>query len=209
MLKPRHGILARFSPIVLASSPVKSEAQGGLIGCDCTTCIALLYCLPIHDCCKVNKVHAKMVDVLDDKSEHCMTFILDCVKKRSMGTQETPLFIAVNGAQGSGKTTLVSVVCCPSLHAVIDFCTQISVYQYSDHSRLLGQWVSSSSFRFNYSYIVIQILNMDGFEFHLAFVLSRCFSILCVLHRYQSSQRSSVSHRILFRRQFFLSMTFT
>ena len=48
--------------------------------------------------------------VEDDKSNHCVPFILSHVtKKSSDDTHQSPLFIGVNGAQGSGKTTLVSL----------------------------------------------------------------------------------------------------
>ena len=50
-----------------------------------------------------------MSGVVDDKSDYCLPFILDCIsKKPSDDTYQSPIFIGVNGAQGSGKSTLVS-----------------------------------------------------------------------------------------------------
>lgn len=50
-----------------------------------------------------------MSEVVDDKSDCCILFILDCIsKKSSTNTYRSPVFIGVNGAQGSGKSTLVS-----------------------------------------------------------------------------------------------------
>ena len=45
--------------------------------------------------------------VFDDKSDHCISFILERMSERT-GDDDTPIFIGVNGPQGSGKTTLVS-----------------------------------------------------------------------------------------------------
>lgn len=51
-----------------------------------------------------------MSGVVDDKSGHCIPFILDCMStKSSVDAHHSPLFVGVNGAQGSGKTTLVSL----------------------------------------------------------------------------------------------------
>ena len=48
-------------------------------------------------------------EIVDDKSGHCVPFIIDCIsKKSSRVAEQSPIFIGVNGAQGSGKTTLVS-----------------------------------------------------------------------------------------------------
>ena len=50
-----------------------------------------------------------MSEIVDDKSDCCIQFILDCIsKKSSNNTHQSPVFIGVNGAQGSGKSTLVS-----------------------------------------------------------------------------------------------------
>ena len=50
-----------------------------------------------------------MSEVVDDKSERCILFILDCIsKKLSDNTSQSPIIIGVNGVQGSGKSTLVS-----------------------------------------------------------------------------------------------------
>lgn len=45
--------------------------------------------------------------VVDDKSDHCISFILQRMSERA-GDDDAPIFIGVNGPQGSGKTTLVS-----------------------------------------------------------------------------------------------------
>ena len=48
---------------------------------------------------------------VDDKSEHCVPFILDYVSKKSSDdAHHSPIFIGVNGAQGSGKSTLVRAI---------------------------------------------------------------------------------------------------
>ena len=48
-----------------------------------------------------------MPEIVDDKSEHCISFILEWLKIRRSGSEEVPFFVGINGAQGSGKTTLV------------------------------------------------------------------------------------------------------
>lgn len=48
--------------------------------------------------------------MLDDKSEHCIPFILERLSdKKKDGASQEPLLLGLNGAQGSGKTTLVSL----------------------------------------------------------------------------------------------------
>lgn len=54
------------------------------------------------------------VDIVDDKSEHCIPFILDKIKAhcdyyKQEGTDAPPFFLGLNGIQGAGKTTLVSI----------------------------------------------------------------------------------------------------
>jgi D-glycerate 3-kinase len=53
-----------------------------------------------------------MPEIIDDKSEHCVPFILDRIKEHreafeSKGERATPFFVGLNGVQGAGKTTLV------------------------------------------------------------------------------------------------------
>lgn len=53
-----------------------------------------------------------MPEIVDDKSEHCVPFILDRIAKHresyaSKGEKPTPFFVGLNGVQGAGKTTLV------------------------------------------------------------------------------------------------------
>ena len=61
-----------------------------------------------------------MPEIVDDKSEHCVPFILDLIAKhlqryQSIGEKAPPFFIGLNGVQGAGKTTLVgskdSLIC--------------------------------------------------------------------------------------------------
>ncbi|KAI9709880.1 MAG: hypothetical protein M1812_007588 [Candelaria pacifica] len=54
-----------------------------------------------------------MSKLLDDKSKHCVPFILECIKEHrskyeATGEYPPPFFLGVNGIQGAGKTTLVS-----------------------------------------------------------------------------------------------------
>ncbi|KAI9821232.1 MAG: hypothetical protein M1827_003966 [Pycnora praestabilis] len=57
-----------------------------------------------------------MPDILDDKSEHCIPFILERLKayrKRLEHVREEerpPFFLGLNGVQGAGKTTLVTTL---------------------------------------------------------------------------------------------------
>jgi D-glycerate 3-kinase len=53
-----------------------------------------------------------MPEIIDDKSEHCVPFILDRIKEHRKafdlkGDKPTPFFVGLNGVQGAGKTTLV------------------------------------------------------------------------------------------------------
>jgi hypothetical protein len=53
------------------------------------------------------------IEILDDKSEHCIPFILDKIKAhceyyKKEGKDAPPFFLGLNGIQGAGKTTLVS-----------------------------------------------------------------------------------------------------
>ena len=57
----------------------------------------------------------EMPEIIDDKSEHCVPFILDRITKHresfaSKGEEPTPFFVGLNGVQGAGKTTLVRTV---------------------------------------------------------------------------------------------------
>ena len=58
----------------------------------------------------------KMPQILDDKSEHCVPFIVERVQQwrqshiDNSGTPAPPFIIGLNGVQGAGKTTLVGVV---------------------------------------------------------------------------------------------------
>lgn len=63
-----------------------------------------------------------MPEIFDDKSEHCIPFLLGRVKAHqarygaSDAKDAPPLFLGLNGVQGAGKTVLVCMpmeyVCC-------------------------------------------------------------------------------------------------
>ncbi|KAF8855278.1 putative Uridine/cytidine kinase, partial [Acephala macrosclerotiorum] len=49
--------------------------------------------------------------IVDDKSPHCIPFILSLLKERKVDDASTkPFIIGLNGVQGAGKTTLVSTL---------------------------------------------------------------------------------------------------
>lgn len=53
-----------------------------------------------------------MPHIVDDKSEHCIPFILERLRlhteqHESRGEKPPPFFFGLNGVQGAGKTTLV------------------------------------------------------------------------------------------------------
>ncbi|KAI9761099.1 MAG: hypothetical protein M4579_001251 [Chaenotheca gracillima] len=53
-----------------------------------------------------------MPKFLDDKSEHCIPFIVEQIQAHRHGqANPTPFFLGLNGVQGAGKTTLVSALC--------------------------------------------------------------------------------------------------
>lgn len=68
------------------------------------------------------KTHPKMPEIIDDKSEHCVPFLLDHLKAhqaRYGASGETPpLFLGLNGVQGAGKTVLVSL---SDIHLLVGF----------------------------------------------------------------------------------------
>ncbi|GAB1728918.1 hypothetical protein NU195Hw_g4950t2 [Hortaea werneckii] len=56
-----------------------------------------------------------MPEIIDDKSEHCVPFILHHIKQHrdhytTRGQTPPPFFIGLNGVQGAGKTTLVTTL---------------------------------------------------------------------------------------------------
>ena len=54
-----------------------------------------------------------MSGVTEDRSDHCVRFILDCMSKNSSGNAyQSPIFIGVNGVQGIGKSHLVRPSTC-------------------------------------------------------------------------------------------------
>ena len=53
-----------------------------------------------------------MPEVIDDKTEHCIPFVLERIKihrqqHEGKGEKIPPFFLGLNGVQGAGKTTLV------------------------------------------------------------------------------------------------------
>lgn len=56
---------------------------------------------------------SSMSTVLDDKTEHCIPFILERLqvhrRKYADNKDAPPFFLGFNGVQGAGKTTIVSV----------------------------------------------------------------------------------------------------
>jgi pantothenate kinase-related protein Tda10 len=51
--------------------------------------------------------------IIDDKSEHCIPFLLERLKVHREGDDGgRPFFLGLNGVQGAGKTTLVSIAEC-------------------------------------------------------------------------------------------------
>ena len=62
--------------------------------------------------CNARHVSISMPEIVDDKSEHCIPFILERLKQHrehyeSKGETPPPFFLGLNGVQGAGKTTLV------------------------------------------------------------------------------------------------------
>ncbi|KAK5138184.1 hypothetical protein LTR08_004879 [Meristemomyces frigidus] len=56
-----------------------------------------------------------MSPIIDDKSEHCIPFILERIKTHrqryeAQGDTPPPFFVGLNGVQGAGKTTLVTTL---------------------------------------------------------------------------------------------------
>ena len=52
-----------------------------------------------------------MPDIVDDKSEHCVPFILDRLEQhqsKHRNGEAPPFILGLNGVQGAGKTTLAS-----------------------------------------------------------------------------------------------------
>ena len=61
--------------------------------------------------CSHKSAH-KMPEIVDDKSEHCIPFILERLRlhkeqHEGRGQKPPPFFLGLNGVQGAGKTTLV------------------------------------------------------------------------------------------------------
>ncbi|KAK0802698.1 hypothetical protein LTR02_003359 [Friedmanniomyces endolithicus] len=56
-----------------------------------------------------------MPEIIDDKSEHCVPFIIERIKQHrrqyeDRGEKPPPFFVGLNGVQGAGKTTLVTTL---------------------------------------------------------------------------------------------------
>jgi len=52
-----------------------------------------------------------MPDIIDDKSQHCIPFLLERLQahqaRHASNPNPPPFFLGLNGVQGAGKTTLV------------------------------------------------------------------------------------------------------
>jgi len=51
-----------------------------------------------------------MAAIVDDKSEYCIPFLLECIRQRPQkfaNKTPPPFFLGINGVQGAGKSTLV------------------------------------------------------------------------------------------------------
>lgn len=62
-----------------------------------------------------------MPEIVDDKSEHCIPFLLERLRihterhRQTSGSADVPpFFLGLNGVQGAGKTVLVSGAAHPS-----------------------------------------------------------------------------------------------
>jgi D-glycerate 3-kinase len=53
---------------------------------------------------------AQEQQIIDDKSPHCIPFILRRLKEHQAQKPGVPFFIGLNGVQGAGKTTLVAAL---------------------------------------------------------------------------------------------------
>lgn len=65
-----------------------------------------------------------MTEILDDKSEHCIPFIIDRIHAHresysQAGEDVPPFFLGLNGVQGAGKTTLVSGTVSYLMHLIV------------------------------------------------------------------------------------------
>ena len=79
-----------------------------------------------------------MPEIIDDKSEHCIPFILERLKLHeeqyeSKGEKPPPFFLGLNGVQGAGKTTLVGqqpfCLCFMAvLSPLLKRCSNVSVF---------------------------------------------------------------------------------
>lgn len=66
-----------------------------------------------------SRISSAMPEIIDDKSQHCIPFLLNRVKAHqaryaSNPDQAPPLFLGLNGVQGAGKTVLVRRISIPS-----------------------------------------------------------------------------------------------
>lgn len=58
---------------------------------------------------------SKMPEIFDDKSEHCIPFLLERLKAHQAQygndpSKTPPFFLGLNGVQGAGKTVLVNYI---------------------------------------------------------------------------------------------------
>lgn len=64
-----------------------------------------------------------MPEVVDDKSQHCIPFILEHIKQHRERYEQKrqtvpPFFLGLNGVQGAGKTTLVGERVVSTIHCL-------------------------------------------------------------------------------------------
>jgi D-glycerate 3-kinase len=55
-------------------------------------------------------LNAAQPEIVDDKSPHCIPFILKNLHEHQLKHPDEPFFIGLNGVQGAGKTTLVKAL---------------------------------------------------------------------------------------------------
>ena len=104
----------------LSSTAESGRLQKPTSGCDCdvlgSTCMSVLYFDYFNLSFSPTLIlPVKMPEIIDDKSEHCIPFILERIqlhREQYQTKNETPppFFLGLNGVQGAGKTTLVGLV---------------------------------------------------------------------------------------------------
>ena len=132
-----------------------------------------------------------MSEIVDDKSEHCIPFILERLKLHrehyeSRSEQPPPFFVGANGCQGSGKTTLVGehIYCCSSIVQCFIFHSVISAFAMMSFVEKNFQTDSSKN-RISRSHILFLLL--------LDILIDAKIDLCLELCRLQSAHRSPVT----------------